>query len=165
MKGDDWLRASPFLISCHQEKAEEALCSEWTSSPPWTLLTSLQRESILYRVPGLVCLLLCLPHRRYSSSSPQRKAESDRVSRLHCQWLGGTVNKAEQVIRPQGCSQHSLHCEEQTNCREKERKKTYWLKETSETYQSGAVGRPCLGSDMNDPIVKKKKIWDSWGNS
>lgn len=97
----------------------------------------------------VLCASSCvLPHRRYSLSSPQRKAESDRVSRLHCQWLGGTVIKAEQVIRPQGRSQQSLQREEQTNCREKERKKAYWLKETSETYQSGAVGRPCLGSDM-----------------
>ena len=106
----------------------------------------------------VLCASSCvLPHRRYSSSSPQMKAESDRVSRLHCQWIGGRVNKAEQVIRPHGCSQHSLHCEEQTNCREKEEKENLLIKETSETYQSGAIGRPCLGSDMNHPTVKKKK--------
>lgn len=71
----------------------------------------------------VLCASSCvLPLKRYSSSSPQMKAESDRISRLHCQWIGGTVNKAEQVIRPQGCSQHSLQCEKQTNCREKEQR-------------------------------------------
>ena len=77
----------------------------------------------------ILCASSCvLPLRRYSSSSRQMKAESDRVSRLHCQWIGGTVNKAEQVIRPQGCHQHILQCEKQTDCREKEEKRNLLIK-------------------------------------
>ena len=105
-------------------------------------------------VPPLDIQHCIFPHQRYSS--PKIEPESDRVSRFHCQLIGSTVNKMEQVTRHTRMQLAPSRLREADKLRRKRREmELNRLKEASETQQSDAARRPCLGPDLNKPSVKK----------